>query len=431
MNLDENYRSLKEQYRKLSQAIACSPASVIITDRSGRIEFVNPKFTEITGYSFEEVAGKNPRILKSGKTPPEVFHDLWKTIAAGREWRGEFVNRKKNGELYIEHASISPVKNEAGEITNFVAVKEDISSRRMAEQALLRAHDFLQSVIDTVPEPIMVIGLDYRIKLGNRVVRENGLSHGQGDGAKCKTYCYQVSHNRETPCEGNEHPCPLLLVKEQKKSVRVEHLHFFPGKGERDIEIIAAPYFGEDGELAGIIESSRDITERKRIEEDLRYLAHYDSLTRIPNRQLFYDRLDQAIARAKREKKSFALLFVDLDGFKAINDQLGHEIGDLLLKEVAARLTGCLRESDTVARMGGDEFTLIVMDVAEQGDVVVILEKIGECINRPYLLSGTECRVGASVGVSIYPRDGGSADELLAVADQDMYVVKKSKVESV
>jgi len=126
-------KKAEEQILKLSRAIEYNPCTILITDAGGVIEYVNPKFIQLTGYSFEEAIGQNPRILKSGKTPPEVYKDLWKTIKSGNEWRGEFSNRKKNGELYWESASISPVKNTEGVITHFVAVKEDISEKKGAE----------------------------------------------------------------------------------------------------------------------------------------------------------------------------------------------------------------------------------------------------------------------------------------------------------
>ncbi len=129
-------RRLEDQIRKLSRAVEASPVSVVITDRGGIIEYVNPFFTKITGYSFEETVGKTPRILKSGLTPKEIYPVMWKTILAGCTWHGEFINKKKDGELYNELAMIAPITNEQGEITHFVAIKQDITERRKIEDAL-------------------------------------------------------------------------------------------------------------------------------------------------------------------------------------------------------------------------------------------------------------------------------------------------------
>lgn len=408
----------KNLFNQFFQAIQCSPASVIITDRAGRIEYVNPKFTALTGYTLAEVQGKSPRILKSEQTPPRVYKELWACISSGREWQGEFVNRKKNGELYIEQANISPVTDTKGMITHFVAVKQDITARRQAEEELAKAHAFLQLVIDTVPEPIMAIGSDYRIRMMNSTIKKQ---IPVGTASLESLCCYQVSHHRDSPCQGDEHPCPLCEVAASKETIRVEHTHYSATGEARYIEIIAAPLPSLDGSFAGIIESSRDITERRRAEDQLRHRAEYDALTGIPNRQLFYDRLQQAITLATREGRQIGVLFIDLDGFKAINDTLGHQAGDQLLQEVASRLLTCLRKSDTLARMGGDEFAVILINIGPDYEQQAVRRKIAAGLSPPFLINGQGCRVGASLGMSVFPEDGDTHDRLLARADERMY----------
>ena len=169
-----------------------------------------------------------------------------------------------------------------------------------------------------------------------------------------------------------------------------------------------------------------DITTEKENEERLYYLAHYDILTGLPNRMLFYDRLRQAISRAKREKHPVAVMFLDLDGFKEVNDNLGHNAGDMLLQQVADRLTSILRESDSISRFGGDEFTLVLPDLDREDNLPQIAEKIIEIVARPYQLGEHEARVTTSIGISIYPEDGVEADELITHADIAMYATKKS-----
>ncbi|MEE9200773.1 MAG: PAS domain S-box protein, partial [Candidatus Brocadiales bacterium] len=146
----------EEELRKLSSAVVQSPSTVIITDPEGNIEYVNPKFTQLTGYTIEEVIGKNPRILKSGKTPPEVYKDLWETITASGDWRGEFCNKKKNGELYWEYVSISPVRNTDGDITHFVAVKEDITERKRVEGALKESEEIFRNIGSSAQDAIIM-----------------------------------------------------------------------------------------------------------------------------------------------------------------------------------------------------------------------------------------------------------------------------------
>jgi diguanylate cyclase (GGDEF)-like protein/PAS domain S-box-containing protein len=189
-----------------------------------------------------------------------------------------------------------------------------------------------------------------------------------------------------------------------------------------DVEVASIPFPFEGKQAVQTI--FRDITERKRIEQRLEQLALYDTLTGLPNRTLFYDRMSQLLALAKRNNYVLALLYMDLDRFKEINDRLGHVVGDLVLKEAAQRMTSCTRKSDTVARMGGDEFIGICGRVTAQQDAAVVANKIIGALARPFHIKGHECVIGASVGVSLYPNDGDDVETLVSKADQAMYRVK-------
>lgn len=168
----------------------------------------------------------------------------------------------------------------------------------------------------------------------------------------------------------------------------------------------------------------RDVSEQKLALQRIEQLAHYDALTHLPNRSLFYDRLEQAMVTAKRGKRSLALLFIDLDGFKQVNDMHGHHVGDLLLVKVAERLRLCIRESDTLARLGGDEFTIILNDTHAKEDVARLAIKVVESIAQPFDLEGQWVHVGASIGIARYPDDAPSKGTLLIVADKAMYAAK-------
>ncbi len=180
---------------------------------------------------------------------------------------------------------------------------------------------------------------------------------------------------------------------------------------------------GDQRYFVGIV---RDITERKRAEEKIRFMAHYDQLTGLANRNLLYDRLKQALAQSRRYKKKLALLFLDLDGFKPVNDKFGHNIGDLLLKEVAVRLQGCVREVDTVARAGGDEFVIVLSGIGNRKHAAGSAAKILHSLAHPCLLEGKECRIGGSIGIAISPDDGEDIDSLLKKADEAMYHAKNT-----
>lgn len=171
--------------------------------------------------------------------------------------------------------------------------------------------------------------------------------------------------------------------------------------------------------------SIRYAIERKRAEERLTYLAQYDHLTGLVNRTLFRDRLVQAMARSKRLQQPLGLMLLDLDRFKAVNDTMGHDVGDQLLKAVAERLRDCVREVDTVARMGGDEFTIIVEGLSSEQDICLVARRITESLGEPFNLNGQRASIGVSIGITVYPSDDHEIDELLKHADAAMYRAKQ------
>ena len=289
-------KAAEEQLRKLSLAVEQSPESIIITNLDAEIEYVNEAFLQKTGYSREEVLGKNPRFLHSDKTPPETFVALWEALAEGRAWKGDFHNRRKDGSDYIEHAIITPIRQPDGTVTHYVAVKEDITSRRASE-------------------------------------------------------------------------------------------------------------------------------------DQINTLAFYDPLTNLPNRRLLLDRLKQALASTARNRRYGALLFIDLDNFKTLNDTLGHDIGDLLLLQVAQRLTTCVRVGDTVARLGGDEFVVMLEDLSghveeSAAQTKTVGEKILATLNQPYQLDSYSHHSTPSIGVTLFSDQQETIDELLKRADLAMYQAK-------
>ncbi len=180
---------------------------------------------------------------------------------------------------------------------------------------------------------------------------------------------------------------------------------------------------GKERFFVGLV---RDITERKKSEEAIKQLAHYDAVTGLPNRVLFFDRLKHALAQAKRQKQRLAVLFLDLDGFKAVNDTLGHDVGDLLLKEVADRLLMAMREMDTVARFGGDEFAIVLHDAENDESAAIVSKKVLQELARPFVINGNSCDVGGCVGISLFPENGTTVATLIRQADLAMYDVKRN-----
>ncbi|MBC7961577.1 MAG: diguanylate cyclase [Steroidobacteraceae bacterium] len=193
---------------------------------------------------------------------------------------------------------------------------------------------------------------------------------------------------------------------------------------EVDVEVSGVPFIYQGKPALQII--FRDISERRVAHERLEYLANFDALTGLPNRRLFFDRLTCILSHCKRYKEQFSLLFLDLDRFKSVNDTLGHDAGDELLREVAKRTQECLRHADTVARMGGDEFAVILSRIIEPPDTGIVSDKIITALGRPFIIQGQQCHIGVSIGVSIFPDHAENAESLLKAADSAMYCAKEN-----
>ncbi len=301
-------KKIEQELRQLSRAVEQSPTSILITDTAGNMEYVNPRLCELTGYRREELIGKNPRIFASGDISAEEYEAMWKCVLSGKEWRGEFRTRKKNGDLFWERASISAIRDDAGALTHLLAIKENI-------------------------------------------------------------------------------------------------------------------------------------TDYKESEKYIQYLAYHDRLTGLPNRILFREKMQDALANALRANESVVVMLLDLNDFKRINDTLGHHSGDLLLQYVADQLQGSFRQSDIlmrltandgrqIARMGGDEFALCLPHVSKPQDAIVAARRILMDLSNPFTIDGQEVFVSGKIGIAVYPQDGEDVDTLIKNAEAAMYHAKQSSSEN-
>lgn len=290
-------------------------------------------------------------------------------------------------------------------------------------------HQFLQAVIDGIPDPIVVVDQeDYRVRLKNRSAEEMFPDTGRS-GALC---CYQAAEKGGSPCAGMLRPCPMEKVRTEGQAVTFIREHRRRGGQPRFIEVRAAPLPMEGSTGGAIIMSARDITSRINAEtklwesqRQLDHMLHHDPLTGLANRLLFQDRLEHALMEAQRDRYAVGLLFIDLDQFKNVNDTLGHEFGDRLLQVVAKRLCQCVRESDTVARLAGDEFTIILERIKDAHHASVVAQKIIRVLSRPIKLDNHRVGVGVSIGISLFPTDSREAGVLLKYADAAMYLAKE------
>jgi len=353
-------------------------------------------------------------MLKSGDKRPEDYRQLWATITGGREWHGVFLNKRKDGVLFWEAASISPLRDDDGRVTHFVAVKEDITQRKRAEDTL-RLH---ATVFATTTEGIIVTDAQNRIKTVNPAFTHiTGYSQEEVVGRDPKL----LGSGRNTPdfyrtmwqsLHTTGHWSGEIWNRRKDGTIFPEWLSVVAIRDER----------GNVQEYIGVFS---DITQRKHDEEQILRQANYDALTGLPNRALLFDRLSQAIALAHRDETKVALLFIDLDRFKSINDGLGHAVGDDMLRLVAERLRVCVRQSDTVARFGGDEFVIILENVKDVPAVAALAGKVVRVLSEPFHLAGRELFIGASIGVTLYPEDSTDPNTLLRNADMAMYQAKE------
>lgn len=411
------HKKTEEKIRILSRAVEQSPATVVITDLKGTIEYVNPKFVQLTGYAVDEAIGQNPRILKSGKQSPEFYQELWKTITQGKEWRGEFLNKKKNGDFYWEDASISPIKNEEGVITHFVGVKEDISASKEIEEKLRESEEKYRAIFSQARDGIVIIDRET-----GQILECNSEFENQ-TGRKFEQLRKMKIWEIRPPGKLKAAKKKFLEVKEKGEGGSREFEFQKP-----DGTIVPIEFLSKAIRIQGrtyLQSITRDITERKRAEETIRQLAYHDSLTGLPNRLLFKDRLTVALAQARRNRRNLAVMLLDLDHFKEVNDTLGHSVGDQLLQYIGKRLTGLLRKNDTVARMGGDEFLLLLPEIKRIEDVATIARKIIGAVRKPCRINSHTLQITVSIGVAIYPGDGEDEDILMSHADNALYAAKR------
>ncbi len=295
---------------------------------------------------------------------------------------------------------------------------------------LQQQSQFLQSIIDGVSDTVMVINSDYNVIMLNKQAKT--LYHAGLQNNPELRKCYQMSYAYDRPCAEMDQDCPYSQVFASGKVCRVTHSHIDAAGNPQFIELTATPLKDAAGNITAVIESGHNITAHMMIQDellkqkdDLDFQAHHDVLTQLPNRVLFHDRLRHAIKLAHRSGKKIAILFIDLDNFKVINDTHGHSAGDELLQQLARRLKNHVREVDTVARIGGDEFIVILESINAANDIAELANKLLEILQQPFLYAAKELKITASIGVSLYPEHGSSPDMLIRNADLAMYQAKK------
>ena len=415
LTLLELYRRSRETHQRLQAfmyAVENSDNSVVMTDLNRTILYVNEAFEKSTGYSREEAIGQNTRILKSGKQPREHYEEMNRRLDEGKKWQGEFINRRKDGSLYYEKASIVPVFVD-GELTNYLAIKLDITEYVQQKQKLKLS----AAVFENAQESIFITDGE------NRIIAVNHAF------TAITGYSEEEVRHEDPNILKSGYQDESFYRKMWEKITDTGRWHGKIYNRIKSGEILpmwltVSSLYSEDGKLLNRIGMLTDLREIIQNQERAEFLAYHDTLTDLPNRAYFEEHLFHAIELAKRKGNILAILFIDLDRFKVINDTLGHDVGDRLLKVMSERMRTTLRKSDMIARIGGDEFIAVIESIATAKETTYICEKLLKTIAEPIRIASHTLNVSASIGVALFPDNGTTITDLIKNADNAMYLAK-------
>lgn len=476
-------KEAEEQLRLQSVALESAANGIVITDRNGNIQWVNPAFSKMTGYSVDEVIGKNPRIQKSGLVPQEVFTDLWKTILSGNVWHGELINRRKDGSVITEEQTIAPVRDSSGQIIHFITIKQDITERKHAEEALSKRSDQiatlnrvmralsstldLSKVLDMILHEIQqVIPYDSAsVWLCKNENMEIIAAHGFPNSEELIGTSYNLSDKDNPNTQVIRTRKPLIeadanaIFSSDREGAQPRNMNRgWMGVpmiiGDRVLGMLAFDknvpnfYTREQSQFALAfaaqaaiaIENARlysdaqkELVERIEAEEKLLVLqkkleeqAIRDSLTGLYNRRFLDETLTRELSRAERDKYSVSVVMLDLDHFKMFNDTYGHDVGDMMLKQLGKLLTSQVRAGDIACRYGGEEFVVVM----PKASLVVARQRANDWRmkfeSQVLIHEGEVLNATLSAGVAVYPLHGTTSDEIIRKADQAMYTAKSA-----
>ncbi len=414
--------ALRKSEEKFAAIFSLTPEPLTLARlRDGLVLDVNRSAAQYWGYTREELVGRTALPEDIGFWINAEQRQLWadKLRRDGEVLGFETIVRRKDGALatVLMFSKVVEIDGEQCVISNI----HDISERRAADEALRKSEEKFAAIFSLTPEPMALTRLE------DGVVLDVSRSYAEFFG-----YARDELIGRSTLSGDLDLWVEAAHRLRWKENIQRdgELIGFETLLRRKDGSIVTALISGKRVEISGaqcIVVDIHDITEQKQHEDHLEQIAHHDSLTGLPNRLLLGDRLRQAIAQNQRAGTSVAVCYLDLDGFKQVNDLLGHQAGDQLLVEVANRLTACVRGGDTVARLGGDEFVVLLSRLVDEAECRQVLDRILRTVSAPYAVrDGEHALVSASIGVTLFPKDQVDPDMLLRHADHAMYSAKEA-----
>jgi len=403
--------------------------AIVCIDLAGVITYWNRGAESLYGYTAKEAIGKHFSVLYPAEqaAAEESAHHFAPQVLTVKRHEIDGWRIRKSGEQVYIHLSTAPLLDSDGKHTGFIDYSIDITKRKQVEDALAerdaqlrQQHMLYQALLDA--QSGAGVGL---------FILENGkIAFANAAVSLLTGYSNEELLGMEN--------FMLVANEEERMKILERHPHLLDGEtfegrfdfaiqtkgGEKRITEVAVATIA-NGEDARMLVIMVDITERKSAEQRLQHLALHDPLTELANRTLLFDRVGSTITASRRSRTAFALFYLDLDNFKPINDVFGHDAGDMALKTVADRLRSCVRESDTVARVGGDEFVLVVRDVSGRKTAEAVAAKVITALAEPLLIDKQKFQIGTSLGIALYPEHGADADTLIQHADAAMYTAKR------